>query len=167
MTIPLIQGTLRYSHSLAYSTDYDDVDGAQAAAFALSVLPVVHACDENAASVIYENLKAQNNPRVDFVAVKRAFERTYKCMNITCGQIGGIYDSDVGLYAEEAGPCVEVFGEPIDDDQKQMALGFGISIAILAVLAVSVCLIRRVAERRIKNQKLEGQKDPSLVPEVS
>lgn len=167
MTIPLIQGTLSYAHLSAYSNDYREVDGAQAAAFALSVLPVVYACDDDAASVIYENLKAQTNPRVDFVAVKRAFERNYKCMNITCGQVGGIYDSDVGEYGEEAGPCVEVFGAPVDDDQKQLAMGFGISIAILVVLGVTVCLIRRGTEKRIKNQMLEGQQDPATLSELA
>jgi hypothetical protein len=170
MTIPLVQGTLRYSHLLAYANDYNEVDGAMAAVFALSVLPTVYHCDKDAASVIYENLKAQNNPRVDFVAIKRALERNYKCMNITCGQVGGIYDSELSSYVQDAGPCVEVFGEPVDDDEKQLALGLGISIAILALLGVFVCLIRRGTEKRIQNHNIvmeREQNSPLTLSEVT
>lgn len=163
MRIPLIQGTLRYSHLLAYAEEYDAVNGATGAAFALSVLPVVYGCDEDAASVIYENLKPQSNPRVDFVSIKRAFERSYKCMNITCGQVGGIYDSELGQYAEESGPCVEVFGQPVDDDDKQLALGLGISIAILALLGVFVCLVRRGTEKRIQNRIVTQREQNTLL----
>jgi hypothetical protein len=151
MKIPLIQGTLRYSHLLAYAKEHDAVDGAKAAAFALAVLPVVYGCDTESASVIYNNLKVQNKPRVDFVAIKGAFERSYNCLNITCGQVGGIYDPESGQYAQDAGPCVEFFGQPINDDEKQLALALGLSIGILAVLGTFVCLVRRGTEKRIQD----------------
>jgi len=173
MTIPLIQGTLRYAHLLWDAEDYWEPYGGQAAAFAHSILPLVHECDKDAATLIHENLRVQNNPNVDFVAVKRALERNYACLKVTCSQVGGIYNEfSNGQYLENAEPCTEFFGKvtmDVDDDQKVMAVGLGIAIGVLAVLAIMVCIIRRAAERKIllKRQTLdvEGyeEKDPVLV----
>jgi hypothetical protein len=166
MTIPLIQGTLRYAHLLTDEPEYWEPYGAQAAAFASSVLPLVHYCDPNSAQVIYDNLKVQNNPKVDFVAVKRALEKTYPCLKVSCQQVGGIYNPFSGGYIEGAEPCTELFGHvtvDIDEDDKSVALGLFIAVMTLVVLGIAVCLIRRATEKRIfqkKIQQLEGQQEP-------
>jgi hypothetical protein len=165
MTIPLIQGTLRYAHLLASEPEYWEPYGAEAAAFASSVLPLVHQCDSNSAQVIYDNLKIQNNPKVDFVAVKRALEKNYPCLKVSCQQVGGIYNPFSGGYLGGTEPCTELFGQvtlDIDDDDKSVAAGLLIALLTLLVLGIVVCLIRRATERRIlhlKNQQLEGQQE--------
>jgi hypothetical protein len=40
-------------------------------------------------------MKIGNTLPVDFVAVKKAFERSYGCMGITCEDVGGIYDGSL------------------------------------------------------------------------
>jgi hypothetical protein len=166
MTIPLIQGSIRYAHLLSDEPEYWEPYGAQAAAFASSVLPLVHQCDPNSAQVIHDNLKVQNNPKVDFVAVKRALEKSYPCLKVSCQQVGGIYNPFSGGYIGGTEPCTELFGQvtvDIDDDDKSVALGLFIAVATLVVLGIVVCLIRRTMEKRIihlKNQQLEGQREP-------
>ena len=166
MTIPLVQGTLRYAHLLANEEEYWEPYGAEAAAFASSVLPLVHSCDPAAAQVIHNNLRTQPLPDVDFFAVKRALERNYPCLRISCHQVGGIYNPFGGGYLDAAEPCTEILGQvtvDLDDNSKAMAIGLTIGIVTLFVLGIVVCLVRRAAEKQIelKNQQLEGQKEPS------
>ena len=165
MTVPLIQGTLRYAHLLATEEEYWEPYGANGAAFASSVLPLLHSCDPAAAQLIHDNLRAQNLPQVDFFAVKRALERNYPCMQVSCHQIGGIYNPFGAGYLDNAEPCTEIFGQvtvDLDDNSKSMAIGLTIAIITLFVLGIAVCCIRRAAEKRIrlKNQQLEGQQEP-------
>ena len=125
MTIPLIQGTLRYAHLLATEEDYWEPYGANGAAFASAVLPLVHSCDPSAAQTIHDNLRTQNRPNVDFFAVKRALERNYPCMQVSCHQIGGIYNPFGGGYLENAEPCTEIFGQVtvnLDSNSRKMIL---------------------------------------------
>jgi hypothetical protein len=165
MTVPLVQGTLRYAHLLAREKEYWEPYGANGAAMASSMLPLVHFCDPAAAQVIHDNLRAQHLPNVDFFAVKRALERNYPCLKVSCHQIGGIYNPFDGGYLDGAEPCTEIFGQitvDLDDNSKSMAIGLTIAVITLFVLGIVVCLIRRAAEKRIqlKHQQLEGQQEP-------
>jgi hypothetical protein len=165
MTIPLIQGTLRYAHLLADEDEYWEPYGAEAAAFASSLLPLMHQCDPNSAQVIYDNLKVQDYPNVDFYAVKRALEKNYPCLQVSCKQVGGINNPFSGGYLEGAEPCTELFGQvtlDINDDNRAVAIGLTVAVVTLFILGIVVCLIRRATEKRIrlKNQELEGQQQP-------
>ncbi|KAL3903662.1 MAG: hypothetical protein SGILL_010361 [Bacillariaceae sp.] len=164
MTVPLIQGTLRYAHLLATEEEYWEPYGANGAAFASAVLPLVHSCDPAGAQLIHDNLRAQNLPQVDFFAVKRALERNYPCMQVSCHQIGGIYNPFGDGYLDNAEPCTEIFGQvtvDLDDNSKAMGIGLAIAIITLFVLGIVVCCIRRAAEKRLKlkKQQLVGQKE--------
>jgi hypothetical protein len=169
MTVPLVQGTIRYAHLLAAGAadDYWEPYGAQAAAFAAAVLPLVHHCDPDAAKLIHDNLKTQNKANVNFIAVKRALERNYACLKVTCTQVGGIYNPLAeNFYFENAQPCIEFFGEvtmDINDNDKNLAMGLGIALGGLVVLACAVVGFTRYAEQRIKlkNPPLEEHKDPN------
>lgn len=170
MTIPLIQGTIRYAHLLATEDEYWAPYGAEAAAFASSLLPLVHQCDPASAKIIHDNLQVQNMPNVDFMAVKRSLEKNYPCLKVSCKQVGGINNPFSGGYLENAEPCTEFFGQmtvDLDDDNKAVAIGLGIAVGSLFALGIIVCAIRRITEKRIasgtlrKNQPLEGQREPS------
>ncbi|KAG7364613.1 hypothetical protein IV203_037815 [Nitzschia inconspicua] len=166
MTIPLIQGTLRYAHLLANEEKYWSLYGAEAAAFASSVLPLVHQCDPDSANVIHDNLKVQANPKVDFYAVKRALEKNYHCLKVSCKQVGGINSPFTGGYLEGAEPCIEFFNQvtvDFNDDNKAAAIGLTAAILMLLILGIAACLIRRTAEKRIqeKNEELNELKEPS------
>merc|ERR1712087_383388 len=103
MTIPLIQGTLRY----AWKTDneaYSEKAEAEGTVFALGVAPLVAKCDPAAAEVIASNLVVGQAGTCDFPAVKAAFESVYDCMGVDPAMVGGLYDDATGEYFVDAAP---------------------------------------------------------------
>merc|ERR1711937_1086562 len=110
MSIPLVQGSLRYAYKVA-NLQGGSKEFAEGAAFSAAILPRVHACDSAAAKVISDNMNMEiaESARMSagFAAVKTAFESTYECLGITCASIGGLL-LDGGEYYEGAEPCGEV-----------------------------------------------------------
>lgn len=104
MLVPLIQGTLRYAWK-TQNESYSEKAEAEGTIFALSVVPVVAACDSGAAEIIASNLVAGQQGTADFAAVKTAFESTYECMGVDPAMVGGLYDSATGSYMEGAAPA--------------------------------------------------------------
>lgn len=136
MTVPLIQGTLRYAHIISQEAKFYEKHGAEATLFALSVLPLVHSCSKHDAKVIYENLKSKNTANVDFAAVKKAFENSYKCLNIQCSEVGGIWDENLGDYKPTALPC----GLP--DHTLWIILGSAAG-GLLMISGIGILVLRR------------------------
>lgn len=68
-------------------------------------MPLVHACNEDDANVIYENTKT-GAASVDFAAVKEAFQDNLECLGLSPVDIGGLYDPDTNAYFEGAEPMV-------------------------------------------------------------
>jgi hypothetical protein len=96
MTVPLVQGSLRYAHKIGMNTDRSQKNAAEGATFTAAVLPLVHACSATSAALISANQKFglyDQSAYPDFVAVKAAFEATYSCLGITCEQVGALVDS--------------------------------------------------------------------------
>lgn len=135
MSIPLIQGALRYAYKI------DKLQGgskekAEGAVFAAAILPMVHACSATAAETISKNLKIDNDaPMADgFAKVKSAFESTYTCLGITCQDVGGLllgskyYDG-----AEQCGAGTE--------EQSNSALGNESASAIVFALVVGMMIL--------------------------
>jgi len=114
MTVPLVQGMLKYAwkadpangdscdgqagNDAATVATNDDSAGTDCAkswaegwAFAAAVLPQVHKCDATAATTIRANLDVASTtgPMKDGVAaVKAAIEGVYDCLGITCTDVG-------------------------------------------------------------------------------
>merc|ERR1719388_63842 len=55
MTVPLVQGALRYAYKVA-NLQGGDKEFAEGAAFSAAILPRIHACDASAAKVISDNM---------------------------------------------------------------------------------------------------------------
>jgi hypothetical protein len=137
MAVPLIQGTLRY----AYITDFEaggEKAEAEGATFAAAVLPLVNACDDNAADTIYNSMRTGQGGRADFFAVKRAFESVYSCMNVRCQDVGGLHDTVTGGYLKHAEPC-----GVSEEKDKKVGMAIGISVGSVALLAIVFLLSRR------------------------
>jgi hypothetical protein len=107
MIVPLVQGALRYAYKV------DKLSGgakeiAEGAVFAAAVLPLVKSCDATKATLISDNMKidALQPMKSGFAAVKSAFESTYKCLGITCADVGGLVQVS-GVYYGEASPCTD------------------------------------------------------------
>jgi hypothetical protein len=92
MSIPLVQGSLRYAWKVAEDPGAAEKEKAEGAVFSAAILPRVHACDAAKAKIISDNMKinAQTFMTSGFKAVKEAFEATYCCLGITCADIGGL-----------------------------------------------------------------------------
>jgi hypothetical protein len=107
MTVPIIQATLRSAYvDSHYHTDL--TNQALGAAFSLSVIPYAAACHPPDGEVLYENMKAGRTVDADFGQVKAAFENNFRCLHITCKDVGGYYNRPlVGRphYFEGAEPC--------------------------------------------------------------
>lgn len=104
MTIPLIQGTLRYAYITDKQNDKREKSMAEGATFAASVLPMIAACNANDAKTIYDNMRVGGT--ASFEAVKAAFEANYACLGVSCADVGGLVDEAVGGYLAGAEPCV-------------------------------------------------------------
>merc|ERR1712224_3264 len=110
MSIPLVQGSLRYAHKVGIQNlRADDKFFAEGAAFSAAILPRVDACDKAAATTIANNMNIEVGKDNAFKAAgayeafKKAFEDTYTCMGITCEDVGGLWGTDD--YKEKAAPC--------------------------------------------------------------
>merc|ERR1740117_130064 len=124
MTVPLVQGTLRYAWKVGQTGGVDNKladqsakNAAEGSTFAAAVLPLVHACDAAAAKVVSDNMKFgaavytattaesdseyTSGTKPDTGAVKAALEKTYTCLGITCAHVGGLLNS--AKTAAEAG----------------------------------------------------------------
>merc|ERR1712182_149534 len=108
MSIPLVQGSLRYAYKVA-ELQGGSKEFAEGAAFSAAILPRVHNCDTAAAKTISDTMNMEIDKSawvsVDtYPAVKKAFESTYACLGITCAHVGGLI-LDGTEYYEGAGPC--------------------------------------------------------------
>jgi hypothetical protein len=113
MTVPLVQGALRYAYKNSEAgQEASPKNAAEGATFSAAVLPLVHHCNTASAAVVSDNLKFGLFPTggdadparySDFAAVKAAFEDVYACLGITCAQVGGLTQAiDAGVAAAAA-----------------------------------------------------------------
>ena len=122
MTVPLVQGLLKYAWKADPANGADGSCGGESGndaatvgavgddncakswaegwAFAAAVLPQIHKCDVTAAATIRDNLDiAAAEPMKDGVAaVKAAVEGVYGCLGIICSDVGE-FQSSTGVYA--------------------------------------------------------------------
>jgi len=133
MSVPLIQGTLRYAYKVdkLQGTEKEKAEGA---VFAAAVLPRLHYCSAGAAATVYENMKL-GATSTSFEAVKIAFEANYACMNITCMDVGGLVNpSTSGVYYAESSPCLDP--GLANSSNNDLPVGATIGIIAAGILAV-------------------------------
>jgi hypothetical protein len=110
MSVPLVQGSLRYAYKVA-ELQGGSKEFAEGAAFSAAILPRINACDASAAKVISDNMNMEiaegDRMKAGFEAVKTAFESTYECLGINCAQIGGLILTGTEYY-EGFSPCGKV-----------------------------------------------------------
>jgi hypothetical protein len=142
MKVPLIQGVLRYAYIREYLTpaaaDVSQVAEAEGATFAAAILPWLHACNSVDADIVYDITRIGSaNKQVDgFKHVKRALERNYKCLGITCGDVGGLWTPDG--YAPFASPCGNgASGAAASQEDNNV----GIIIGSIIGVSLGLCLL--------------------------
>jgi len=144
MTVPLVQGTLKYAFKADPANSVGDcaADAGKTAmtasdgcvkswsegwAFAAAVLPQVYNCDQTAAATIKTNLDiAATGPMASgFAAVKSAIEGTYTCLGINC--------ADVGKYSTTT-QCTDPVASSDSATAPALALGAAAAAAGAALL---------------------------------
>jgi hypothetical protein len=156
MSIPLVQGTLRYSYKMNQATTAGATDKnlAEGYTFAATVLPLVSQCRRTDAKTIADGLSMLKNVASGkmselegkYANVKKAFEGNYDCMNITCGDIGALLDSSNNPYSG-AEACTFKIG-------REAAAGGSTEVIIIAVLgAVAAIALGAACYFRGKAQK--------------
>lgn len=126
MSIPLIQGSLRYAYYCDKSAICSAKAAGEAAIFAASILPYVHKCSATHAATIAEAMNpssftcsssvACQSTKTSFNDVKAAFEACYESMGILCSDVGGLWDDSTKKYYVDANrdatPCMDKFPPP-------------------------------------------------------
>eukprot|EP00559_Dactyliosolen_fragilissimus_P007955 CAMPEP_0184871400 /NCGR_PEP_ID=MMETSP0580-20130426/40698_1 /TAXON_ID=1118495 /ORGANISM="Dactyliosolen fragilissimus" /LENGTH=600 /DNA_ID=CAMNT_0027374057 /DNA_START=350 /DNA_END=2149 /DNA_ORIENTATION=- len=139
MTIPLIQGTLRYAYKVDKLSGQEK-EKAEGAVFAAAILPKINTCNEEDAMIVFDNMKV-GATETDFKAVKKAFENNYNCLKITCDDVGGLLKGDTGDYYEDAGPCS---GGGISNGGTIVAIVLGSVAGGVALIALGfICFMRK------------------------
>lgn len=132
MAIPFVQGSLRFAYQSDRLRD-NERNEAEGASFAAAVLPLVYSCSHASAQMIYDMLKVGGDT-TDYMDVRRAFEQVYKCMDLTCEDIGGLWNDGKSEYYADAGPCTTTS----DEHRLGVALGSTIS-ALFVVTFAGIC----------------------------
>merc|ERR1711865_838668 len=133
MSVPLVQGALRYAYKVDLLSGADK-EKAEMVAFTGAILPRVAVCSAKSAATIRSNMFIGGTVTAGFAAVKTAFEENYACMGLTCGDVGGLMLND-GYYAGFS-PCVDAStpssSGSSDGDDKNWA------VPVVVVLSVVV-----------------------------
>merc|ERR1740133_216773 len=132
MTVPLVQGTLRYAYKVGnVPTDRTAKNAAEGSTFAAAVLPMVNYCNAASATIVANHMKfglpfdkttgkcttmndagfCTSGTLPDFAAVKSALEAVYPCFGITCAHVGAlnsVLDKDVATAAKCTDPTTSV-----------------------------------------------------------
>mmetsp|Transcript_9989 Transcript_9989/g.32099 ORF Transcript_9989/g.32099 Transcript_9989/m.32099 type:complete len:278 (+) Transcript_9989:197-1030(+) len=118
MTVPLIQGTLRYAWRADPGGNNETAEGkalAELNAFAAALEPRLASCDAEAAEVVSRNAELTDVDRAvpdGFAAVKAAIESTYSCLGVTCADVGSLNHD--GAQVAGMGRCLD--GSSVDDE---------------------------------------------------
>jgi hypothetical protein len=148
MTVPLIQGMLKYAYKADPKNDGGvcktagttcDKAWAEGWAFAAAVLPRLAYCSTKGnpvAKMVKDNIDvtATKKMKAGYVEFKKQVESLYACMGITCADVGAFQNSD-GVYAG-MDACVDptpapaavatATAAPVAEDSVAVVLGFAL-----------------------------------------
>eukprot|EP00547_Thalassionema_nitzschioides_P006806 CAMPEP_0194220500 /NCGR_PEP_ID=MMETSP0156-20130528/28550_1 /TAXON_ID=33649 /ORGANISM="Thalassionema nitzschioides, Strain L26-B" /LENGTH=577 /DNA_ID=CAMNT_0038950565 /DNA_START=30 /DNA_END=1763 /DNA_ORIENTATION=+ len=160
MVVPLLQALLLHTYERIAATKVLWSE-AKSTAYAAAVLPVLHACSESDAQVVHD-IVSQHEPDgssrlltlKDFQSVKKALERNYECLGITCVDVGGLWDQSRATYMDGATPCHLYLNKV---GKKSFALALLGVFGALSLMFLVVFLVKRWGIRK-------KQKDTEVVP---
>jgi len=133
MSIPLIQGTLRYAYKIARG-DGTPKEKAEGVAFLGAIIPQLHSCSHSDAGLVMQHMWIDGD--IDYSAdgfktVKEAFQRNYACMGVSCADIGGHLDDLTDDFHADFRPCTD--GVSPTAGQAQMSAPWIMCLVLFAM----------------------------------
>lgn len=172
MSIPLLQGALRYASKVAIANgksagSASPKEVAEGYIFAQSILPRIGRCSSEDAAIIASNqgLYTSDKAMVDgFEKVREAYERNYDCLGVTCDDIGGLLTSDKSDYIDSFSPCTT----PATQTTEVLPVYAKALIAVIAVAlgaAVIAAAVLMAQKHKLQNKykKLSVQSEDAEV----
>ena len=153
MTVPLIQGTLRYANA---AKRIDPKGKAEGATFAAALLPRLHSCSPADAAIVYDHMKIGSTEADPYAAVQAAIRgvgnANLYCMNVTCAHVGGLTvgGSANEAYISGAEPCLDPAppsGLGLTDGERAGVI-VGALIGGLAILFLFMCVCCMVKKEK-------------------
>jgi hypothetical protein len=136
MSVPLIQGALRYVYLVG--SGGRSKQKAEGWAFTAAILPQIHACDANAAATIKAAMIYTSSEVPDIALLFKTFRSVYECMGVTCADIGEYLDVTpaTALCADDlAEIAAEKNGVAGATTSLQVSSGSGVAVALLSAFA--------------------------------
>jgi len=108
--VPLLQGTFRYFSRLSDDGGVGtfsslDKEVAEGAAFAFGALPKLWACSTKGAKKAEKEIKigttsnkGPGKTAINFLNIRLAWECNYKCLGITCDEMGELFDGEPVVF---------------------------------------------------------------------
>merc|ERR1719228_1226189 len=109
MSIPLIQGTLRYAYKIARG-DGTPKEKAEGVAFLGAIVPRLDSCSKEDADIVMDHMWIDGDMTTSkdgFKTVKEAFQRNYACLGVGCSDVGGHVEDLTDEYREDFRPCTD------------------------------------------------------------
>ena len=174
MSIPLIQGSIRYAQICARqgadALANPEKAMAERTAFAASIIPRIAACPDGGAEdaeVLWSSMKhgAPLGDADTYRLVKSTFEKYYSCLNITCEEVGGFYDNRAGGgdYYPDSNPCTPPPppGGALLNNEAIIGVVIGGGVALIFCLLACCCIIRLVREEKKGKPIFTSLTDPA------
>ena len=105
MTVLLVQGVTRSMYELDIHDDFQETTQAMGSSYAAALLPLLHACSEGYAMMVYKDLSPGKSTKGSYEVVKNAIEQNYDCLGIKCEDVGGLVDIFGDGYYAGAEAC--------------------------------------------------------------
>jgi len=165
MSVPLVQGALRYAYKIDQMSG-GSKEKAEGAAFSAAILPRVAQCNSNAAKLISDNMamNALSPMKSGFTSVKQAFESTYACLGITCADVGGLILSG-STYHPMAGPCSSTLAKGVVQTREveEIPAWAIVLIAVVSVLLLAMCVVAFIFRKQANKYQQMAQGKPTEI----
>lgn len=161
MAVPLIQATL-WAVDLDARTDQIETRSSRVA-YSTAVLPLLSHCDPvQTLDLVQQTNSPEALTEGAFEQTKLLVESQYRCLDITCKDVGGLWDASAGDYEIGARSCDVSEEKPTSDETSKRSLKIILPLSFL-LFFLSTCLycVRRRNRRRSASSNDDDDSDNS------
>ncbi|KAL7578340.1 hypothetical protein ACA910_012746 [Epithemia clementina (nom. ined.)] len=153
MAVPLIQATYL---AMLLDADTDTPESrAERVVFTTTVLPLMYHCDHVEMSKVVELTNPlEKLPDYGFDLARSIFISMYRCLDVTCQDVGGIWNASAGAYKEGEGACDSWKNEENEDDSLLSGPYLYTFISgMTALIFLGCCALKQYSSKKKKSCK--------------